>query len=160
MGDCFPPRSKRRSAHELSSQPRHLGARRAQQRPPSPGRGPARLRPDCRPDNMLIGPDRNVILVDWAFALHSAAPWLDAAFLAPQLVVAGWDPAAAIQALEAHPVMDRADRGYVAVFWAALVGYWQRSCRLEAPVGVPGIRPYQRAAAEAGVRILQLFIDD
>jgi aminoglycoside phosphotransferase (APT) family kinase protein len=113
---------------------------------------------DARPDNMLIH-NGEVTLVDWAHSLIGA-PWLDAAFLVPLLIVEGWRPADAKAAVGNHPlVAATAAEHDLTTFWVALTGYWQRSSRLPAPEGSPGLRPYQRAAAAAGVELLQLCLD-
>jgi Phosphotransferase enzyme family len=112
---------------------------------------------DARPDNMLLHNDQ-VVLVDWSHAL-TGAPWLDAAYLAPQLILDGWEPTAAATAILGHELAGSAELRDVTVFWVALTGFWQRSCRLPAPEGAPGLRPYQSSAADAGVRLLRTVID-
>jgi aminoglycoside phosphotransferase (APT) family kinase protein len=114
------------------------------------------LHSDTRADNML-GADGRVILIDWAHAL-TGAPWLDMACLAPQMILAGWRPTDALAEVFAHPVLTDADRGDVLRFWTGLTGYWQRAGRLEAPPKSPGLRPYQQAAAAAGLSLLKLMI--
>jgi aminoglycoside phosphotransferase (APT) family kinase protein len=111
---------------------------------------------DARPDNMLLH-DGQVILVDWSHALVGAA-WLDAAYLAPQMILDGWQPVDALDALLAHPLLAAADRRDATIFWVALTGYWQRAGREQDPPGAPGLRPYQRAAAAAGLSLLKLLI--
>lgn len=112
---------------------------------------------DARPDNMLLF-NGQVTLVDWSHAL-TGAPWLDAAYLAPQLILDGWEPTTAATAILGHELAGSAELRDVTVFWAALTGFWQRSCRLPAPDGAPGLRPYQSSAANAGIRLLRAIID-
>ncbi|WP_194898455.1 phosphotransferase family protein [Catenulispora pinisilvae] len=118
--------------------------------------GTALSHSDGRPDNMLIA-DGHVTLVDWSHALTGAA-WLDAAFLVPQMILDGWEPAEALAVIR-HRVLGDADQDAVTAFWVALTGYWQHAGRQPSPPGAPGLRPYQRAAAAAGTRLLQLLID-
>jgi aminoglycoside phosphotransferase (APT) family kinase protein len=108
---------------------------------------------DARPDNMLFY-DNQVTMVDWSHAL-TGAPWLDAAYLVPQLILDGWEPTTAATAVLGHHLAGSADLRDVTVFWVALTGFWQRSCRLPKPDGAPGLRPYQSAAADAGIRLLR-----
>ena len=52
------------------------------------------LHGDINPDNLLVAPDGNVIIVDWSWPTHGAA-FIDPACLAVQLIAAGHDPAQA-----------------------------------------------------------------
>ncbi|HTJ71313.1 MAG TPA: hypothetical protein VL551_27480 [Actinospica sp.] len=118
--------------------------------------GDSLLHSDTRADNMLAA-DSRVVLIDWAHALTGAA-WLDMACLAPQMVLAGWKPADAFAEVFVQPLLADCDRGDVLRFWTGLTGYWQRASRLDAPPKAPGLRPYQRAAADAGLSLLKLMI--
>jgi len=136
---------------------RHLGELASLERErPRAIDGTALLHSDTRADNML-GADGRVVLIDWAHALTGAA-WLDMACLAPQMILAGWKPADALAEVFSQPVLTGADRGDVLRFWTGLTGYWQRAGRLDAPPKAPGLRPYQQAAADAGLSLLKLMI--
>jgi Ser/Thr protein kinase RdoA (MazF antagonist) len=54
------------------------------------------LHGDINPDNLLIGPDGHVTIVDWSWPTHGAA-FIDPACLAVQLIAAGHTPAQAEQ---------------------------------------------------------------
>ena len=53
--------------------------------------GPTLLHGDINPDNLLIGPDGNVTVVDWSWPTHGAA-FIDPACLVVQLIAAGHPP--------------------------------------------------------------------
>lgn len=104
---------------------------------------------DLRADNMLVS-DSGVVLVDWAFAAVGAA-WLDLADLVPQMILAGHTPATAEQCVARLPAWRNAPPGAITSYAAACAGYWIRSARLPAPVGVPHLREYQARAGRAAV---------
>jgi hypothetical protein len=87
--------------------------------------GETLLHGDINPDNLLIGPDGNVTIVDWAWPTHGAA-LIDPACLAIQLIAAGHTP-------------DEAER------WAARCTAWQQA----SPAAIDAfanatVRMYQR----------------
>ncbi|WP_406486004.1 hypothetical protein [Streptomyces phaeochromogenes] len=78
---------------------------------------------------------------------------IDAASLAPQLVLAGHAPADIARLLRDHPATaDSPDT--TTAFLAALTGHWHRNARKPAPPGAPGLRAYQQRAAAAGLALL------
>ncbi|WP_328917257.1 MULTISPECIES: phosphotransferase family protein [unclassified Streptomyces] len=107
---------------------------------------------DLRADNMVRDADRGVTFVDWAHATTGPA-CIDAVSLAPQLVLAGADPADVARALDEHPAATAEPRAATA-FLAALTGHWHRNARLPEPPGAPGLRDYQHRAASAGLALL------
>jgi aminoglycoside phosphotransferase (APT) family kinase protein len=107
---------------------------------------------DLRADNMIRDHDRGVTFVDWAHATTGSA-CIDAASLAPQLVLAGHAPADIARLLQDHPATaDSPDT--TTAFLAALAGHWHRNARKPAPPGAPGLRAYQHRAAAAGLALL------
>ncbi len=107
---------------------------------------------DLRADNMVRDADRGVTFVDWAHATTGPA-CIDAASLAPQLILAGHTAADIARLLTQHPATsDQPDT--TTAFLAALTGHWHRNARKPAPPGAPGLRPYQHRAAAAGLALL------
>lgn len=93
-----------------------------------------------------------VTFVDWAHASTGPA-CIDAASLAPQLVLAGHTPADIARLLRDHPATAGSPDTTTA-FLAALTGHWHRNARKPAPPGAPGLRTYQHPAAAAGLALL------
>jgi aminoglycoside phosphotransferase (APT) family kinase protein len=107
---------------------------------------------DLRADNMVRDRHHGVTFVDWAHATTGPA-CVDAASLAPQLVLAGHAPADIARLLQEHPATaDSPDT--TTAFLAAVTGHWHRNARLPAPPGAPGLRLYQHRAAAAGLALL------
>ncbi|MFY4719745.1 phosphotransferase [Streptomyces sp. LaBMicrA B280] len=109
---------------------------------------------DLRADNMVRDHDRGVTFVDWAHATTGPA-CIDAASLAPQLVLAGHAPADIARLLCDHPATAISPDTTTA-FLAALTGHWHRNARKPAPPGAPDLRAYQHRAATAGMALLAL----
>lgn len=107
---------------------------------------------DLRPDNILIV-GVGAVLIDWAHAL-AGARWVDLASLVPQLILAGHRPEDAERHFAALPAWRAAPPEGVTGFIAALAGYWTRSARQPPPLGIPHLRGYQSAAAQAAVQWL------
>lgn len=107
---------------------------------------------DLRADNMVRDRSRGVTFVDWAHATTGPA-CIDAVSLAPQLVLAGHNPAAIARLLNEHPTTGN-DPATASAFLAALTGHWHRNARQPVPPGAPGLRAYQHRAAAAGLAIL------
>ncbi|MGW2282860.1 phosphotransferase family protein [Streptomyces sp. NPDC001770] len=107
---------------------------------------------DLRADNMARDHHLGVTFVDWAHATTGPA-CIDATSLAPQLVLAGHEPADIARLLHEHPATAEQPDTTTA-FLAALTGHWHRNARLPAPPGAPGLRAYQHRAAAAGLALL------
>ncbi|MGW1364514.1 phosphotransferase [Streptomyces chartreusis] len=107
---------------------------------------------DLRADNMVRDHHLGVTFVDWAHATTGPA-CVDAASLAPQLVLAGHAPADIAGLLQDHPAT-ASDPETTTAFLAALTGHWHRNARKPAPPGAPGLRAYQHRAAAAGIALL------
>lgn len=115
------------------------------------GRGDRIVHGDLRADNMVRDRRRGPVFVDWAHAALGPA-CVDAVSLAPQFVLAGHDPRRVARLLREHPAAHEVEAS--AAFLAALTGHWQRNSLLAAPPAAPGLRGYQRAAARAGLAVL------
>ncbi|WP_162824290.1 phosphotransferase family protein [Peterkaempfera bronchialis] len=128
---------------------RHLGKLAAIERDwRADSTGDCLLHVDLRADNMLMR-DGNALAIDWAY-LHQGAPWIDPAFLVPQLIRAGHSPARAEELMADVASWNGAPPEAVTSFAAAQAGYWERSSRLPAPPGVPHLRGYQAEMAAIG----------
>ncbi|MGW7072152.1 phosphotransferase [Streptomyces sp. NPDC054855] len=101
---------------------------------------------DLRADNMLLAAGGRVLVVDWAAAVRGAA-WVDPAYVCAQLVMSGWEPAAAEQLLGVLPAWKEADPEQITAFAVGLCGIWERGAAREQP---PGLREYRSRAAVAG----------
>ncbi|MFF2520313.1 phosphotransferase family protein [Streptomyces sp. NPDC058086] len=115
-------------------------------------RGDRIVHGDLRADNMVRDHHLGVTFVDWAHATTGPA-CLDAASLAPQLILAGHTPADISRLLHEHPDTAR-NPDTTTAFLAALTGHWHRNARKPAPPGAPGLRTYQHRAAAAGLALL------
>ncbi|GGL02485.1 phosphotransferase family protein [Mangrovihabitans endophyticus] len=94
---------------------------------------------DVRADNMLIRPDGSLVVVDWPWAA-AGPPWLDRALLAVNVLAHGGDPG---------DVLAGVDRDVVRDLFAALAGFFLHMARQPGPPGLPTLRAFQRAQAEA-----------
>ena len=107
---------------------------------------------DVRADNLLIaaaGPDpddRTVTLVDWPHAAQGPA-WFDTLLLLINVrLYGGHDPQARLLELAARTGADPDDLVAVLVAWA---GYFTDQARRPAPPGLPTLRAFQQAQADA-----------
>ncbi|MEV7087788.1 phosphotransferase [Streptomyces sp. NPDC093085] len=107
---------------------------------------------DLRADNMVRDHTLGVTFVDWAHATTGPA-CIDAASLAPQLILAGHTPADVARLLQEHPATADSPETTTA-FLVALTGHWHRNARRPAPPGAPGLRAYQHRAAAAGLALV------
>jgi aminoglycoside phosphotransferase (APT) family kinase protein len=101
---------------------------------------------DVRADNLLIGPDGRVTVVDWPWAC--AGPrWLDRLLLLVNVrLFGGHDTEALLLQCAAASGADVADLRAVL---AGLAGYFVDKCRAPAPPGLPTVRGFQRAQGDA-----------
>ncbi|MFJ6212687.1 phosphotransferase [Streptomyces sp. NPDC092296] len=111
--------------------------------------GTCLLHIDLRADNMLMRDPDTALVIDWAY-LHQGAPWLDPAFLGPQLIRAGHTPGQVTELLARVSSWRAAPPAAALSFAVAQAGYWERSSRLPAPPGVPYLRGYQAEMAAVG----------
>jgi aminoglycoside phosphotransferase (APT) family kinase protein len=97
---------------------------------------------DVRADNLLIGPDGTVHLVDWPWA-STGAPWLDRVLLLVNVeLFGGHDTDALLRSLPGAEADKRA-------VLAGLIGYFVDKSRQPDPPGLPTVRAFQRAQGDA-----------
>jgi hypothetical protein len=88
------------------------------------------LHGDINPDNLLVGPDGDVTIVDWSWPTHGAA-FIDPACLVVQLIAAGHTPAQAEDWAARCTAWREADPAAVDAFAAATVRMYQRFEQLD-----------------------------
>jgi len=109
--------------------------------------GDSLVHSDVRADNLLLGRDGTVSIVDWPWACRGPA-WLDRLLLLVNVRLYGGDHdtgallAACAEETGADP------RDLVAVL-AALAGFFADMARRPPPPGLPTVRAFQRAQADA-----------
>ncbi|GAA1380572.1 phosphotransferase [Catellatospora chokoriensis] len=107
---------------------------------------------DIRADNLLVGPDGTVTVVDWPWACVGPA-WLDTAMIMVNVNLFGGHDVDALLAEYAHPLGARpAD---LTALLAGMTGYFLDACRRPAPPGLPTVRAFQRAQGDATLRWLR-----
>ena len=106
---------------------------------------------DARNDNVLVRPDGEAVLLDWAWAC-SGAPWLDTLLLAVDFVVQG-GPEPHDFLRTAALTCDVPDRDLRAVV-ACVVGVWTDRARRPVPPGLPTIREWQAHCAREALHWL------
>jgi hypothetical protein len=104
---------------------------------------------DARNDNILVRPDGEAVLLDWAWACRGA-PWLDTLLLATDFRIQGGPDADAYLRC-AEPTREVPGEDLRAVI-ACMVGVWSERARRPAPPGLPTIRPWQANCAAAALR--------
>ncbi|MCZ2819677.1 phosphotransferase [Modestobacter sp. VKM Ac-2977] len=96
---------------------------------------------DLRADNLLLRPDGELVLLDWAWAARGPA-WVDPVLLSLDMAVhGGLDPATLATGLPAVAAADPAD---VTDLLLVLTGMWALTMRAPAPPGIPTLRAFQR----------------
>lgn len=114
-------------------------------------RGDALVHWDARSANILIRPDGEAVLVDWAWACRGAT-WLDTLLLAVDFVVQGGpDPDDFLRSAAATRDVPGAHLQSVV---ACMVGVWSDRARRPAPPGLPTIRAWQGHCARGALRWL------
>jgi aminoglycoside phosphotransferase (APT) family kinase protein len=106
--------------------------------------GDTLLHLDVRADNLLLTPDR-VLVVDWPHA-RVGAPWVDMVFFAPSVAMQGGPPPEEL--LSHHPHTRRADPEAVTAVIAAVAGFFIGESLRPAPPGLPTLRKFQAAQGE------------
>ncbi|PWU60395.1 aminoglycoside phosphotransferase [Micromonospora globispora] len=101
---------------------------------------------DVRADNLLIGPDRAVTVVDWPWACRGPA-WLDTVLLLVNVRLHGGHDTEAL--LHRLPVTADVDPAAVTGVLAGLAGFFLDGARQPPPVGIPTVRAFQRAQGDA-----------
>ncbi|MFR9774885.1 phosphotransferase [Micromonospora sp. MS34] len=101
---------------------------------------------DIRADNLLIGPDGTVSVVDWPWACRGPA-WLDSLLVLVNVQVhGGHDPEVL---LRARPLTAGADPAGVTGVLAGLAGFFLDAARQPPPPGIPTVRAFQRLQGDA-----------
>jgi aminoglycoside phosphotransferase (APT) family kinase protein len=100
---------------------------------------------DLRADNLLISDDGTVTVVDWPWGARGPA-WLDTLLLLLNIRLHGGDPDLA--------TID-ADRDDLVGVLAGLGAFFADAARLPAPPGLPALREFQQAQADAVVSWLR-----
>ncbi|MET8833001.1 phosphotransferase [Micromonospora sp. NPDC004540] len=101
---------------------------------------------DVRADNLLIGPDGGVTVVDWPWACRGPA-WLDSLLVLVNVQVhGGHDPEAL---LAARPLTAEVDHADVTGVLAGFTGFFLDGARQPPPPGIPTVRAFQRLQGDA-----------
>ena len=103
--------------------------------------GSTLLHADLRADNLLLTPDR-VVVVDWPWACVGA-PWVDLLAMLPSVRMQGGPDPEGV--LAAHPVARGADPEAVTAVLATLAGFFVWLAHLPSPPGLPTVRAFQSA---------------
>lgn len=101
---------------------------------------------DVRADNLLIGPDGRVTVVDWPWACRGPA-WLDTALLLVNVRLHGGHDTEML--LRRSPRTADVDSAVLTGFYAGLAGFFTDSARRPPPPGIPTVRPFQQSQADA-----------
>jgi Ser/Thr protein kinase RdoA (MazF antagonist) len=99
---------------------------------------------DIRADNLLVRRDGRPVFVDWPRGCI-APDWLDRVLLAVNVLVNG----GAAGPAQAESVLTGIDPGAATDVVAGLTGYFVDRSRTPPPPGVPAVRAFQRAQADA-----------
>lgn len=97
---------------------------------------------DARADNLLLGPDGRVVVVDWPWAAVGAG-WFDAVTLL--INVRLYDPGYDVEAvLATHPVFTDLPPDAVDAVLAGMAGFFIPTSLEPPPPGLPTLRAFQR----------------
>jgi aminoglycoside phosphotransferase (APT) family kinase protein len=116
--------------------------------------GDTLLHTDIRADNLLLTPDR-VVVVDWPHACRGAA-FVDPVFFAPSVAMQGGPELAGVLALSATG--RNADRQDLAATVCAVAGYLTQRSLEPAPAGLPTVRAFQAAQGAVARRWLAALL--
>jgi aminoglycoside phosphotransferase (APT) family kinase protein len=119
---------------------------------PAAAAGDTLLHLDLRADNLLLTPDR-VVVVDWPHA-RAGAPWVDGLFFAPSVAMQGGPPPEEL--LSRYPPARSADPDAITAVVCAIAGFFVGEGLQPAPPGLPTLRPFQAAQGEVARRWLAL----
>ena len=114
---------------------------------PESVRGDTLVHLDVRADNLLLTPDR-VLVVDWPWAAVGA-PWLDLVAMLPSVAMQGGPEPDEVW--RAHPLNRGVDDDRVDAFIAALAGLFVHDSLLPPPPGIPTLRAFQAGQGEQAI---------
>jgi len=124
---------------------RHLdGLAALEAEAPAAAAGDTLLHLDLRADNLILTPDR-VVVVDWPHA-RVGAPWVDLLFFAPSVAMQGGPPPEEL--LSRYPPARYADPDAITAVVAAIAGFFVGEGLRPAPPGLPTLRAFQAAQGE------------
>ncbi|SBT45408.1 phosphotransferase [Micromonospora auratinigra] len=106
---------------------------------------------DIRADNLLVRPDRTVVVVDWPWACRGPA-WLDSLLILVNVQLHGGHDVEAL--LRARPRTADVDPAAVTGVLAGFAGFFLDGARRPPPPGIPTVRAFQRAQGDAVLRWL------
>ena len=101
---------------------------------------------DLRADNILLGTDDTVTVVDWPAACRGPS-WLDTVLLLANVQLHGGHDTRRL--LTQRAIAHGADRDDLLTVLIALAGYFADYARRPAPPGLPTLRAFQRVQADA-----------
>jgi Ser/Thr protein kinase RdoA (MazF antagonist) len=108
---------------------------------PEEAAGGTLLHLDLRADNLLLTPDR-VVVVDWPHARVGAA-WVDLLFFAPSVAMQGGPPPEDL--LDRYPHAGQAEGDAITAVVCAIAGFFVHEGLQPAPPGLPTLRAFQAA---------------
>ena len=111
---------------------------------PEAAAGDTLLHLDLRADNLILTPDR-VVVVDWPHA-RVGAPWVDLLFFAPSVAMQGGPPPEEL--LSRYPPARLADPDAITAVVCAIAGFFVGEGLRPAPPGLPTLRAFQIAQGE------------
>jgi len=111
---------------------------------PEAAAGETLLHLDLRADNLLLTPDR-VVVVDWPHA-RVGVPWVDLLFFAPSVAMQGGPPPEEL--LSRYPPARHADPAAITAVVCAIAGFFIGEGLQPAPPGLPTLRAFQAAQGE------------
>ncbi|MFF4876012.1 phosphotransferase family protein [Micromonospora sp. NPDC000668] len=101
---------------------------------------------DVRADNLLVDAAGTVTVVDWPWACRGPA-WLDTALLLVNVRLHGGHDTEAL--LRRLPLTAGVDPATITGFYAGLAGFFADGARRPPPLGIPTVRAFQQAQADA-----------
>lgn len=117
--------------------------------------GDTLLHTDLRADNVLLGDDGTVALVDWPWACNGAPVFDLALVVFPVGLGGGPDPGTVI---DRYGIFDGVDADDALALCVAFAGFLVRSSQDPPPPGLPTVRDFQRAQADVALGWLRTMI--